>query len=74
MKSIPETSIITGTNMAALRSEMGLNQSRFWNPIGVTQSGASRYESGRPIPQPTRIALAMIYANEIKKHAPALRT
>jgi transcriptional regulator with XRE-family HTH domain len=29
---------------------MGLNQSQFWGAVKVTQSGGSRYESGRQAP------------------------
>lgn len=29
-----------------------LNQSQFWSRFGVTQSGGSRYESGRNLPRP----------------------
>lgn len=31
----------------ALRQKLGLNQAEFWGRISVTQSGGSRYESGR---------------------------
>lgn len=64
---------ITGTSMKRLREKLGLNQTAFWSPIGVTQSGASRYESGRSIPAPTRNAVAFIYADELKQFARALR-
>ncbi len=40
----------------ARRAE-GLNQSDFWKRFGVTQSGGSRYESGRAIPKPTRLLM-----------------
>lgn len=33
-----------------LRKLLGINQTEFWKPIGVTQSGGCRYESGREIP------------------------
>lgn len=29
----------------AERTKLGLNQSQYWNPLGVTQSSGSRYES-----------------------------
>lgn len=35
------------------RKALGVNQSAFWGRFGVTQSGGSRYESGRTIPKPT---------------------
>ena len=34
------------------RKKLGLNQSEFWSRFGVTQSGGSRYESGRSLPRP----------------------
>lgn len=37
-----------------IRRKLGLNQQQFWSKIGVTQSGGSRYESGRNMPRPVR--------------------
>ncbi|WP_230370790.1 helix-turn-helix domain-containing protein [Paludibacterium denitrificans] len=34
----------------AMRRALGLNQSQFWSAVKVTQSGGSRYESGRKAP------------------------
>jgi len=39
------------------RKTEGLNQSAFWSRFGVTQSGGSRYESGRSIPNPTAMLI-----------------
>ncbi len=39
------------------RKKEGLNQKDFWARYGVTQSGGSRYESGRNIPKPLAILL-----------------
>lgn len=33
-----------------LRKNAGLNQLDFWSRFGVTQSGGSRYETGRDMP------------------------
>ncbi|MBA4707743.1 helix-turn-helix domain-containing protein [Aquitalea aquatica] len=33
-----------------MRRKLGLNQSQFWTAVRVTQSGGSRYESGRQAP------------------------
>lgn len=44
-------------NPAATRSASGTNQSEFWARFGVTQSGGSRYESGRGIPKPLKILM-----------------
>lgn len=45
------------------------NQSRFWQRFGVTQSGGSRYENGRPMPKPTALLLAAWIQGEIKDDA-----
>ena len=44
-------------NIADARKKEGLNQKDFWKGYGVTQSGGSRYESGRNIPKPLAILL-----------------
>ena len=45
----------------AQRLKLGMNQSEFWIPIGVTQTSGSRYECGRNIPRPLSIVLSMRY-------------
>ena len=54
----------TGDDVVALRKKLNLNQSEFWSPLGVTQSGGSRYESGRKIPRPVQKLLAIAYGTE----------
>lgn len=49
-----------------IRRERKENQSEFWKRFGVTQSGGSRYESGRPIPKPTALLIAAWLEGEIK--------
>ena len=49
----------------ALRSRLGLNQSDFWHRLGVTQSGGSRYERGRKIPQAVATLLELVYIRKI---------
>lgn len=44
-------------NVRELRLSLGLNQSAFWSRFGVTQSGGSRYESGREMPMPLKLLL-----------------
>lgn len=44
-------------NIRALREASGENQGVFWKRFGVTQSGGSRYESGRTIPLPIRLLI-----------------
>lgn len=45
------------------RKKLGLNQMDFWQPLGITQSGGSRYESGRNLPKPVRLLLALAYGS-----------
>jgi transcriptional regulator with XRE-family HTH domain len=45
------------SNIADDRKKHGFNQSEFWKRYGVTQSGGSRYESGRNIPKSLAILL-----------------
>ena len=46
-------------NLADLRRSHGENQETFWRRFGVTQSGGSRYESGRNIPTPIAMLVAL---------------
>lgn len=53
-----------GTNLAdprSVRQHLGMNQHEFWSRIGVTQSGGSRYESGRRMPKPVKALLTLAY-------------
>ena len=45
------------SDIATTRKKANVNQSDFWKRYGVTQSGGSRYESGRNIPKPLGILL-----------------
>ncbi len=46
------------------RKKLGLTQSAFWVRVGITQSGGSRYESGRDIPPPVALLLQVAYGTE----------
>lgn len=59
----------TGADVLELRAKLRLNQSQFWAPLGVTQSGGSRYESGRTIPRPVQKLLAIAYGTEKQAEA-----
>ncbi|HPR07327.1 MAG TPA: helix-turn-helix domain-containing protein [Denitromonas sp.] len=48
-----------------VRRKLGLNQSQFWSRIGVTQSGGSRYESGRNIPRPVQALLRLVHIEQV---------
>lgn len=44
-----------------IRQKLGLNQNNFWSKVGVTQSGGSRYESGRRMPLPVRELVRLVH-------------
>jgi len=46
------------------RHKRNENQSVFWSRLGVTQSGGSRYESGRRIPKPIVLLFELIYGKK----------
>jgi transcriptional regulator with XRE-family HTH domain len=52
-------------NPRDIRLRLGLNQQEFWGRIGVTQSGGSRYESGRRMPKPVRELLRLVHVDQI---------
>ena len=52
-------------NPKAVRKQLGLNQHEFWSRIGVTQSGGSRYESGRNMPKPVQELLRVVHIEGI---------
>jgi transcriptional regulator with XRE-family HTH domain len=52
-------------NLREIRQRLGLNQEEFWTRIGVTQSGGSRYESGRGMPKPVRELLRLVHVEQI---------
>lgn len=63
-KSQPKLRFTSGDDVREIRRKLGLNQAEFWSSIGVTQSGGSRYESGRNIPLPVQILLHLTYGTE----------
>jgi transcriptional regulator with XRE-family HTH domain len=48
-----------------IRRKLGLNQQQFWSQLGVTQSGGSRYESGRNMPRPVQHLLRLVHVEQI---------
>ena len=52
-------------NVREIRRKLGLNQQQFWTKIGVTQSGGSRYESGRNMPKPVKELLRLVHVEQI---------
>ncbi|MBI2311202.1 MAG: helix-turn-helix domain-containing protein [Betaproteobacteria bacterium] len=55
-------------NPREIRRKLGLNQQEFWGKIGVTQSGGSRYESGRNMPRPVRELLRLVHVERLDLH------
>ena len=62
-----------GTRVLRLRQKLGLNQHEFWTLLSVTQSGGSRYESGRGIPRPTQILLELVFGSNPQRLLKDLR-
>lgn len=52
-------------NPRDIRKKLGMNQQEFWSQIGVTQSGGSRYESGRNMPKPVRELLRLVHIERL---------
>ncbi len=48
-----------------VRRKLGMNQQQFWSKLGVTQSGGSRYESGRNMPRPVQQLLRLVHVEQI---------
>ena len=62
MMAAPKLVFSSSAEIKAFRQKHAMNQSQFWGRVGVTQSGGSRYESERNIPQPVRLLLHIAYA------------
>lgn len=50
------------TEIRATRERLKLSQQAFWSRIGITQSGGSRYESGRRIPKTVQSLIDLVYS------------
>ena len=48
-----------------IRRHLGMNQQQFWSRLGVTQSGGSRYESGRNMPRAVKQLLRLVHVEKI---------
>lgn len=51
-------------SLERIRRATRLSQEEFWGRIGITQSGGSRYEAGRQVPEPVRLLLAIAYGSK----------
>ncbi|WP_434776914.1 helix-turn-helix domain-containing protein [Neisseria sp. Ec49-e6-T10] len=63
MKNLKSFDVIE--NPRDIRKKLGLNQQEFWSQIGVTQSGGSRYESGRSMPKAVRELLRLVHVEHV---------
>lgn len=66
-KTTRRAPVLSGEQTLAMRKKAGANQNEFWSPVGITQSGGSRYESGRNIPVPVRLLLLLKYGTPAQK-------
>ena len=62
MRAPPKLMFSEPFEIRIFRKKHGMNQMEFWEPIGITQSGGSRYETGRNIPKTVLLLLHMAYA------------
>ncbi len=53
------------SNLGEIRRKLHLSQYDFWNKVGVTQSGGSRYENGRNVPRPVRELVRLVHIEKI---------
>lgn len=53
------------SNLGDIRHKLHLSHYDFWNKVGVTQSGESRYENGRNIPGPVRELVRLVHIEKI---------
>lgn len=53
--------------MLDARKKVGMNQSEFWQRFGITQSGGSRYESGRNIPTPSAMLMWLVHTGVVSE-------
>lgn len=65
MKDTPMTRFEKIKNPREVRRKLGLNQLEFWSQIGVTQSGGSRYESGRDMPKSTSELFRLVHIEQV---------
>lgn len=55
---------LDGAAILRLRRKFNMTQAEFWAPLGVTQSGGSRYEGGRTAARPIALLLRCVYMGD----------
>lgn len=53
-------------NVKSFRMQLKMTQTDFWLKLGVTQSGGSRYETGRAMPVQVAELLRIVYVEKIE--------
>ncbi|MBS0554874.1 MAG: helix-turn-helix transcriptional regulator, partial [Proteobacteria bacterium] len=59
---VPNLMFKTPEEIKTFRKKNGMIQADFWGRIGITQSGGSRYECDRNIPETVLTLLHLAYA------------
>lgn len=54
-------------DVSGYRKSLGENQSVFWSRYGVTQSGGSRYESGRDMPDQVAALMWLVDSGKLSE-------
>lgn len=62
MRALPKLMFSEPAEIRAFRQKQAMNQAEFWSRIAITQSGGSRYETGRNIPETVKLLLHIAYA------------
>lgn len=66
MTKLPKLRFSDPAEIQDFRRKQDMNQSEFWSRVGVTQSGGSRYESGRKIPRRVQLLLTLVYGTDVQ--------
>lgn len=66
MAKLPKLRFSEPEEIRDFRRKHQMNQLEFWKRVGVTQSGGSRYESGRNIPRPVQLLLTLVYGTDMQ--------
>lgn len=66
MGALPKLMFSDPSEIKTFRKKQGMNQGEFWARVGITQSGGSRYETGRNIPRTVQLLLHLAYAPDVR--------
>jgi DNA-binding transcriptional regulator YiaG len=68
------TRSISGKQARALRDSLQVSQSEFWQRLGISRSGGSRYERGRPIPRTVYLLMQLAYLADAEQRLKRIRS